>query len=495
MFDPYEKSIRELQQALTDEEISSAQLTQYYLDRIRKYDGGENGIHAIISVNPAALKQAEALDRERAEGRIRGPLHGIPIILKDNIDTADLPTTASCVELRTSRPAADAFLLTRLKKAGAIVLAKANLTEFARNGMSAGSLGGQTLNPYDRTRTPGGSSGGTGAALTMNFGAAGLGTDTANSIRSPSSANSLVGFRPTLGLVSRTGLVPCTYKQDTAGPIGKYVYDCAVMLDTCRGYDCRDTLTVTQLGKTPASYLDSLKKDGLAGKRIGILTDNMGSDPDVLRVMNASFDIIRRAGAELIEVSIPELETDRVFSECDVQRYETAISMNDYFASVPDCPVKSLRELISKGTLHACVAEDLIECAKIEDPYCPEFEAQLGRSIRNRNLTEALFAEHKLDALCYPHQQILVVKVGAAGQAKRNGIIASTMGFPAITVPGGFSAPDENAPLGIPVGIEFMGLPFSEPTLLEIAYSFEQLSKNRKPPLIGREDTSFINNR
>jgi len=482
MFDPYEKGVREIQQAMSDGQITSCQLVSYYLERIKKYDGGPNGVNAIIRVNERALEQAKGLDNERHAGKVRSVLHGIPIIIKDNIDTGDMPTTASCIELRDSQPDKDAFLLTRLKQAGSVVLAKANLTEFARNGMSAGSLGGQTLNPYDRTRTPGGSSGGTGAALAMNFAVAGLGTDTANSIRSPSSANSLVGFRPTIGLVSRSGLVPCTYKQDTAGPLARCVYDCAAMLDVCRGYDCRDTLTVTQFGKTPDSYLDSLRADGLRGKRIGILLDNMGTDPDVCRVMEECLRVLRAQGAELIEVSAPELETDRVFAECDVQRYETAISMDDYFKSVPNCPVKNLRELVSKGTLHPCVADDLAQCARIEDPYGPEYARQLDNALRNTRIANKLYADHRLDAICYPHQQVLVVKVGAPCQAKRNGIVASTMGFPAITVPGGFSTPDENAPIGVPVGIEFMGLPFSEPTLLEIAYGFEQHSKIRKPP-------------
>lgn len=489
MFDPYEKGVRELQQALSAGEVTASQLVAYYLERIRRLDGGETGVHAIIKVNPQAQQQAQQLDHERREGQLRGRLHGIPIVVKDNIDTADLPTTASCIELRESRPAKDAFLLRQLRQAGAIILAKTNLTEFARNGMSVGSLGGQTRNPYDLTRTPGGSSGGTGAAMAMNFAAAGLGTDTANSIRSPSSANSLVGLRPTLGLISRSGLVPCTYKQDTAGPIAKYVYDCAAMLDACRGYDCQDAITITQMGNTPASYLDSLRLDGLCGKRIGILRDDLGSDPQVLRVMEQCFALLCAEGAELIELHAPELETDRVFAECDVQRFETAISMNAYFQSVPNCPISSLRELIAKGTLSRCVADDLAACAEVEDPYSSKYRAayeqRLANAQRNAQITKGLFAAHRLDAICYPHQQVLVVKVGAPCQAKRNGIIASTMGFPAITVPGGFSQPDAHAPLGVPVGIEFMGLPFAEPTLLEIAYAFEQHSNYRKPPQLG----------
>ena len=485
MFNPFEKSIQELQNALADGALTSVQLTEFYLERIREYDSGEHGIRSIICINPNALEQARALDEERSQGKVRGVLHGIPIILKDNIDTADMPTTASCLEMKTSQPAKDAFLLTKLKKAGAFVIAKANLTEFARNGMTVGSLGGQTFNPYDPTRTPGGSSGGTGASIAMNLAAAGLGTDTANSIRSPSSANSLVGFRPTIGLVSRTGLVPCTYKQDTAGPLAKYVIDCAIMLDALRGYDCRDSITVTQLGKTPDTYLSSLKLDGLKGKRIGILTDNMGSDPQVLKVMENAFEVIKNAGAELIEVSAPELATDRVFAECDVQRYETAISMDDYFASVPNCPVKNTKELVAKKTLHPCVSADLEACAEVDDPYVPGLDQQLKNCVRNTEITQKLYQDYNLDALCYPHQQILVVKVDAPGQAKRNGIVASTMGFPAVTVPGGFSDPDENAPIGVPIGIEFMGLPFTEPTLFEIAYAYEQASKNRKPPQIG----------
>lgn len=487
MFTPYEKGIQEIQQALWTGETTSQQLVTYYLERIEKWDQGDKGVNALLCLNPQAMEQAERLDQARKEGSILGPLHGIPIVIKDNIDTADLPTTASCVELRENRPVKDAFLLQRLRAAGAILLGKTNLTEFARNGMSVGSLGGQTKNPYDLTRTPGGSSGGTGAAVAMNFAAAGLGTDTANSIRSPSSANSLVGLRPTVGLVSRTGLVPCTYKQDTAGPIAKYVYDCAVVLDACRGYDCQDTITATQLGKVPQSYLSGLAEDGLYEKRIGILMDNLGDDPDVLEVMETCFQKMEEAGAHLIQVSAPELETDRVFAECDVQRFETAISLNSYFSSVPGCPVKTLRELVEKGTLHPCVAEDLEACAQVENPYGEAFMRQLSRAARNTRITQNLFSKHRLDALCYPHQQVLAVKIGEPCQKKRNGIVASTMGFPAITVPGGFSKPDQNAPIGVPVGIEFMGLPFSEPLLLRIAYAFERLSMYRRPPQLGSE--------
>ena len=487
-FSPYEKSIHSLTDAMAKGTASSTSLTDYYLERIEKYNGDRNGINAIIAVNPHAREIAEELDMERKAGKLRGCLHGVPLLIKDNINTEDMPTTGSCIELKDCRPQSDAHLVKLLRDAGAVILGKGNLTELARNGLSVGSLGGQSRNPYDLTRTPGGSSGGIGAGIAMNFAAAGIGTDTVNSVRSPSSACSLAGMRPTTGLVSREGLIPCSMKQDTAGPLARTVEDCALLLDVMRGYDPRDTLTADQIGRVPdVSYTSFLSEDGLRGKRLGILKTNLGNDPDVTAVMERSFRLLENAGAQLTEVDIPELETDRVFSECDVQRYETGLLLDRYFAGIPGCPVKSLKDLVSRHTLHESVTEDLEACACAEGPFGEGIRKKLENVARNTRLASDAMKKHNLHALVYPHQQILVVKTGAPSQAKRNGIVASTMGWPAITVPAGFSAPDENAPQGVPVGIEFMAMPYREPLLFEIASSYESLTHFRKPPLTGKE--------
>jgi len=258
MFNPLEKDVPALGEAMERGETTAADLVEYYLNRIELYDQQGPCLNAIVCINPNAIADAEKLDEERRAGKVRSKLHGIPIALKDNFDTFDMPTTAGSLPLKDSRPTKDAFVVSKLRQAGAVILAKTNLTEFARHGVTVGSLMGQTLNPYDLTRTPGGSSGGTGAALAANMAAVGMGTDTVNSVRSPSSANSLVGLRPTTGLLSRNGIVPCSSTQDMAGPLARTVTDIAILLDICAGYDSQDEKSAEQIGRCPDTYLTYL---------------------------------------------------------------------------------------------------------------------------------------------------------------------------------------------------------------------------------------------
>ena len=483
MFDPFEKSILEIAGALERGETSSLALVDYYLRRIERFDKGGPAFNSILNVNPNARREAEQLDAGRAGRNARGPLYGVPLLVKDNANTADMPTTCGCKALAHFQPPKDAFVIGRLREAGAILLAKTTLSEFTKHGLTCGSLFGQTKNPYDLTRTPGGSSGGTGVALSANFGAAGIGTDTMNSVRSPCSACCIAGMRPTTGLWSRSGFVPMSEMQDTAGPMARTVADIGVLLEACRGYDPADPVTAQQVGFSGKPYNDRLAKDGLNGKRIGMLRTNFGNDADVLAAMEDSMRIMREMGAALVDISVPEFEASRLYREYDVQIYESEALIDRYFAE-NNAPVSSLKELVKLGAADSYAQPLLEQCTSIENPLQqPDYFLRKFNTQKLRECAFDVMAANNLDALCYPHQQILVEKIGSGSQAGRNGIFASMIGFPAITLPGGFSGPSGDAPLGIPIGIEFLGRPWSEPLLIEIAYSFEQASQFRKNPL------------
>src|SRR6266850_8414845 len=307
-FVPEEATVRGTHAALAAREITCVQLVQAYLNRIEAYDDRGPALNAIITINPRALETAAEMDRLYAANRSAlRPLHCIPVILKDNYDTADMPTTGGSLTLAESVPLRDAFLVKKLREAGALILAKANLMELARGGTTVSSLGGQTRNPYDLTRTPGGSSGGTGAAIAASFAIAGTGSDTGQSVRSPASAQSLVGLRPTRGLVSRNGIIPISTTQDEAGPITRTVEDAARMLDVMAGYDPADPVTAFGVQKNPRTYTTFLDRDGLKGARIGVLTDFFGRDAVHQEVNAVTETAIRKmtdAGATMIRISI-----------------------------------------------------------------------------------------------------------------------------------------------------------------------------------------------
>src|SRR5689334_10980303 len=307
-----EATISTIHAAFASGQLTCAQLTRLYLDRIEAYNLKGPSLHAIITVNPRAMETAADMDRQYATNRAAvGTLHCIPLVLKDNFNTADMPTTAGNVSMKDSRPAVDAFTVAKLRNAGALVLGKANLQEFARGGMSKSSLGGQVLNPYDLTRTPGGSSGGTGASVAANLALAGTGSDTGQSIRSPSSANNLVGVRPTRGLVSRSGLVPNSQTQDEVGPIARTVTDAALILDVMAGYDPADPITAFGRGHQPASFTHLLRADALKGARIGAMTNLFGKEERHREVNKAMDDVIARMeaqGATVVRFELPEYD-------------------------------------------------------------------------------------------------------------------------------------------------------------------------------------------
>ena len=482
-----EATVASIQQGLRDKSLTCHALVQAYLDRIAAYDHKGPSLNVILALNPNALAEADQRDADYARSGPVGPLHCIPLVLKDNYNTADLPTTGGSAALASAQPKADAFTVARLRKAGAIILGKSNMHELALAGTTVSSLGGQTLNPYDLTRTPGGSSGGTGAAVAANLALAGTGSDTVNSIRSPASANALVGIRPTKGLLSRAGIMPVSETQDAAGPIARTVADAARLLEVMAGYDPDDPSTAWSIGNTPASYTPFLEEGSLRGVRIGLFKTMQGSRPEhqeVKAVIAAAVAAMQNEGAIVVEVDDPALSAAKLIAENDVQKYEFRALINAYLASIPNAPAKSLADIIASGKFHKPSLESFLASAQTYQGGIEEldYHLRLLRNARTRDKLVSMLAEHRLDAVIYPLQQRLVVPTTELNQADRNGILASVTGFPAITVPAGFSKPTATAPLGVPIGMDILGRPWSEGRLIQIAHGFEQATHFRKPP-------------
>jgi Asp-tRNA(Asn)/Glu-tRNA(Gln) amidotransferase A subunit family amidase len=482
-----ETTIAKVEQAFRDRSLTCHQLVQAYLDRIAAQDHAGPSINAILTLNPKAIADADALDAKPGPA---GPLHCVPLVLKDNYNTGDLPTTGGSASLAGAQPTSDAFVVAKLRKAGAIILGKTNMHEFAQGGTTVSSLGGQTLNPYDLSRTPGGSSGGTGAAVAANFALAGTGTDTVNSIRSPASANALVGIRPTRGLLSRAGIVPMSETQDAAGPIARTVTDATRLLEVMAGYDSADPVTAWSVGNTPSSYSAFLTQASLPSLRIGLLKTMLGDKPEHQEVNAAMADAVtalQKAGGIIVEIDEPALAADKLIADDDVQKYEFKKLISSYLATVPNAPVKSLDDIIASGKFHKPSLEKFFTNARAYENGTEEadYQTRLLRHARVRQIVVSLMADHRLDALIYPLQKRLVVPITEPSQIDRNGILAAVTGFPAITVPVGFSKPSNSAPIGIPIGMDILGRPWSEGHLIQIAYVFEQATQIRKPPRIA----------
>ena len=483
-FDLMEVTIADVHTAMRDGKLTARRLVEMYLARIDAYDKKGPALNAVILVNPSALEIADGLDAKfKASGPI-GPLHGIPVLLKDNVNTASMPTTGGSLSLQGYVPPEDASIVKKLTDAGAIIIAKTNLHEFAVWGETVSSLGGQTLNPYDLTRTPGGSSGGSGAGLAANFGLLGIGTDTINSIRSPASANSLVGIRPTVGAVSRSGIIPYSFVQDAAGPLARTVTDAVKMLNALVAYDPADPATAWSIGQLERDYTQFLNADGLKGARIGIVETLFGSQPvhqEVNTVVREAITRMERAGAVMVPIRDAMLDTNKLVAEVSVHLYDLKSDLNSYLSDPKaHAPVKSLEEIIASGKFHPNIGDEIRRSQGLSQES-PEYKDRLVKRMRLREKVMQIMAENRLDALVYPHQQRLVVPVGAR-QADRNGVLGSVTGFPAITAPGGFSPPTDTAPIGVPVGVEFLGRPWDESTLIRIAYSFEQATNFHRPP-------------
>ena len=478
-------TIQSIHDAMGKGDLTCRQLVEMYLDRIEQFDQKSAKLNSVILINPNVLEIADKLDKQFKESGFVGSLHGIPVLLKDNVNTGDMPTTAGSLSLEGVIPEEDAFLAKKLKYAGAIIIAKVNLHEFAVWGETVSSILGQTLNPYDLTRSPGGSSGGTGSGIAANFGLIGIGTDTINSIRSPASACSLVGFRPTVGLVSRSGVVPYALTQDTAGPIMRTVEDTARVLDVISGWDKEDPMTAWSIDNMPKSYVDSLKKDGLVGKRIGILNSFFGKDPvhsEVNEIIFRGIQVMKDNGAILIPIE-DNISADELVGDISLHLYELKSDLSLYLKSLGSkSKVHSLQDVIDSGKFHEGIKENIL-FANTLDKGTDIYNTRMVKRLETRNFLVDLMARYNLDAIVYPHQKRPVVKVGKP-QVDRNGVLGSLTGFPSIVVPGGFTKPTDTAPIGIPVGIEFLGREWCEPTLFEIAYGFEQVTKYRKPPIL-----------
>lgn len=483
-FDIMETTVAKVHAAMLAGDLTCRELVEAYLKRIDAYDQKGPAINSIITVNPKALEEADACDAYLKEhGKLCGPLHGIPVMMKDNFNTKDMQTSAGSIALKGWVPPTDSFVTKKIRESGAIILAKTNLHEFAIWGESISSITGQAVNPYDPTRTPGGSSGGTGASIACNMGIIGLGTDTINSVRSPSSANSLVGIRPTIGLVSRSGIVPYSLTQDTAGPICRTVEDAVRCLDVIAGYDPDDAETAWSVGQQPASYLDSLNVDGMKGKRIGVLESLFGKEEinaSTNAVMKEAMKVFTENGAELVPVT-DQIDQPWLTSETSVHLDDFKDHLNLYLKDLPpEWPVHSMADILEKGLFHPFSEGNMRDAMEL-GVGTPRYLQKMYNKIGVRTHILKIMADLNLDAMIYPHQQQLVCKIGG-NQQQRNGVLCSSLGFPSIAVPAGF-APDENAPIGVPVGMEIIGRPWSEPKLIEIAYSFEQHSHFRKPPV------------
>jgi amidase len=479
-----EATISRIHAAFTAKQLTCVQLVRAYLNRIETNDDRGLALNAILTVNPRAMEIAADMDRFGAAGNpALRPLHCIPVVVKDNYNTLDMPTTGGSVTLARSIPLDDAFVVKRLRQAGAVMIAKANLTELARGGTTVSSLGGQTKNPYDLTRTPGGSSGGTGAAIAANFAVLGTGSDTGQSIRSPASAQSLVGLRPTRGLVSRDGIIPFSATQDEAGPITRTVEDAARMLDVIAGYDPADPVTAFSLHKIPPSYTAFLDRDGLRGVRIGALMDVFGNDAvhrEVNAVVETAMKKFAEAGATIVRFNIANI--DALTRDLDLGGFEFKAAFNSYLARLgPGAPVKTLDEFIARGEFHRSLRNGLESAQRTEGVSDPEYKARLLRRNHLRQAVMTAMSENRLDAILYPHQRRLVASIGEE-QLERNGVLSNSTGFPALTLPGGFSAPTSSAPIGVPIGIELLGPEWSEPVLFKLAYAFERVAQIRKPP-------------
>lgn len=480
-----EATVSSLHDAMRSGKLTAVQLVHLYLDRIEAYDKQGPYLNAIILVNPNVLTEAARLDSiYKATGKFVGPLHGIPVIVKDNYDTYDMPTTNGTLAMKNSIPPDDAYVVRKIREAGAIIIAKSNLAEFATSGQVSVSsiLPGYSRNPYDTKRTTAGSSGGTAAAVAADFGTIGLGTDTGSSIRGPSSHQSLVGFRPTLGLVSRDGIAPLALTNDTGGPICRTVEDAARVLDVIAGYDKADTVTRRNAGKIPASYLAFLDKNGLKGARIGVfrqLCTPKNSDPQVYALFNKALDELRAAGATVIDsVRVPELDTiNKSFDTIPQLRRD----FNVYLANLgPKAPHKSLTSIIKSRQFHPSIEKTLLDSDA--DTLAPEAHKGWGKNMalreRLRQLLLRAMDSTGVDVLVYPSFSYPPRLIGDLNtpSGTNNNALSPPTGFPAFSVPMGFTYDN------LPAGLQFFGRPFSEPTLIKLCYAYEQATHHRRPP-------------
>lgn len=475
-FDVMEATIPDLQAEMASGRVTAVEILDAYLARITAYDRQGPQLQTMIRLNPNARSDAQARDRERATGAVRGPLHGIPVILKDNYDTADMPTTGGSVALAGLVPPDDAFQVLRLRQAGAIIIGKSNLHELAAGITSISSLGGQTLNPYDLSRYPGGSSGGTGAAIAANFASVGWGTDTCGSIRIPASQNNLFGLRPTKGLSSIDGIIPLSHTQDVGGPLARTVTDLAIALDATIGIDPADPATSVLRGRPHPSFGTSLDASSLQGARLGVLTNMFGDAPEdqeVGGVVRAAIAQMFDLGADLVDVVIPGLE--ELVANSSVIAHEFKWDLIDYLAATPGAPVGSLQDILDQGLYHSALDSRFRVRNSPETRDSEEYRAALARRDSIRETVVKVMNDQRLDALIYPSIRRPAAQIGDP-QLGSNCQLSASTGLPAFSIPAGFTG------RGLPAGLELLGLPFSDPKLLALGFAFEQATPQRRPP-------------
>jgi len=487
-----EVTIGQLQEGLVAGRWTSQSLVRHYREEIERIDRSGPSVNSVIEVNPDAEEIARALDDERKAKGARGPMHGIPLLIKDNIDTADrMKTSAGSLALADWVARHDAGIVSRLRQAGAVLLGKTNLSEWAnfRSGKSTSGWsgrGGLTRNPYCLDRNTCGSSSGSGAAVAANLCAAAIGTETDGSIVCPSSANGIVGLKPTLGLVSRSGIIPIAHSQDTAGPMARTVADAAVLLGAIAGADPGDSATSGIPGSVPVDYTRFLDPQGLKGARIGILRQFFGFDPRVDLLMEAAVDVMKKLGGVILDPV--EMPTAREYedSEMEVLLYEFKADLNAYLAGVAaGLPVHSLKDLIAfneenKAKEMPYFGQDLVVKAEAKGPLTDAaYRKALQRNLKlsRKDGIDRVILSHRLDALVAPTGGPAWMTDLVNGDHFSGGCSTppAVAGYPHITVPAGFL-------FGLPVGISFFGRAYSEPTLLRIAYAFEQATLHRTPP-------------
>ncbi|HKV25267.1 MAG TPA: amidase [Candidatus Acidoferrum sp.] len=492
-FEFEEISVAELQEGMKSGKYSAREIAEKYLARIEAVDKNGPRVNSVIETNPDALEIAEALDKERKEKGPCGPLHGIPILIKDNIATADrMQTTAGSLALLGSKPPEDSGVARKLREAGAVILGKTNLSEWAniRSNHSVSGWsgrGGQTWNPYALDRNPCGSSSGTGAGVSANFAAIGIGTETDGSIVCPSSSNGLAGIKPTVGLVSRHGIIPISHSQDTAGPMCRTVRDSATLLGALTGVDAKDSATAASAGKSHKDYTQFLNAGGLKGARIGVLRRSFGSNPAVDKLMEAALEVMKKEGATLVDPV--EFTTSGKFRDSEFLGllYELKADLNAYLAWLgPNTPVKSLKEIIEFNEKNSATElkyfgqENFVKAEGYGPLTTPEYleAVKKNHELAGKEGIDATMDKDKLDAIvgttggpAWLTDYVNGDAFGGGGSSQ----FAAVAGYPNVTVTAGQDH-------GLPVGISFFGRAWSEPVLLKLAYAFEQATKHRRAP-------------
>lgn len=488
-----EWTIADLQAAMRSGRMTSRSITQAYLDRIAALDRQGPTLRAVLETNPDALAIADQLDQERRQGKVRGPLHGIPVIVKDNIDTHDrMQTTAGSLALEGNYAARDAFLVERLRAAGAVILAKANLSEWAnfrstRSSSGWSGRGRQCKNPYVLDRNPSGSSSGSAVAVSANYCAVAVGTETDGSIVSPSNACGIVGLKPTVGLVSRAGVIPIAHSQDTAGPMARTVADAAALLSAMTGVDPRDPATQASEGRSAPDYTAFLDASGLKGARIGV-PRRTGPNPQVNALVEDAIKVLRDLGAEVVDPADLETAGQIGTAEREVLQYEFKADLNAYLATMPpEVKYRTLADLIAFNEAHKdqempYFGQEIFIASQAKGPLTEqaylEARAKCLELTRTKGI-DATMDKYGLDAMMGPSGGpaglVDLVTLTGGGGGGGSSQFPAVAGYPHITVPAGFY-------FGLPMGISFYGRAFSEPVLIKIAYAFEQATKARKPP-------------